>query len=315
MAIRDGTSSTTELLRDSRYHRAALTSDPKTVDLAAAVQKAATALKTRRDEHDEREDVRAEFLAVLVRTDFELDEKLRVVELETQAAVGKNREDPRYVATFHRGLSYVIALRGEDVALEVGAINKALMAHLPEIAKRHGKALDALAASTEAAETKWKQSAIDAGTAGVAEQLARGELVRQLQKNEGALISIYPGEKRRVCLAARVASSEPANALHLGATRGTPSPVPSCPANPSPPSRAAAARQELREEPNAGNLHVGICAGGIRQRVFLPRHPPPRCAIGTRVSAGRAAERAAVVRARAQALSERQRQRGAGTKE
>ena len=198
MAIRDESSSTTELLRDSRYHRAALTSDPQTVDLAAPVKKVAALLKSRRDEHDEAEDLRAEHLAILIRTDLELDEKLRVVELETLAAVGKNRQDPRYQATFSRGLSYVIALRGTDEALEVRAIHKALAGHLPELAKRHGKALEALAANTEVAEAKWRQSVIEAGAAAVAEQLARGELVLQLRKNEGALLSIYPGDKRRV---------------------------------------------------------------------------------------------------------------------
>jgi hypothetical protein len=48
------------------------------------------------------------------------------------------------------------------------------------------------------ARQAWRQVESEEAAALTVEVLARRELVRQLQKNEGALLTIFPGKKRLV---------------------------------------------------------------------------------------------------------------------
>jgi hypothetical protein len=126
MAIRDEKTGTDEILRDARFHCAALIADPQTSALSEPLKKDIAALKHRRSVHDEKQDARTDALAVLLRTDFDLDERLRIVELEALADAGKNREHAGYRAAFPRGLSTLIALRGEDESRETKVLIGAL---------------------------------------------------------------------------------------------------------------------------------------------------------------------------------------------
>ncbi len=55
-----------------------------------------------------------------------------------------------------------------------------------------------LAADAAAAETTYEEATTAAGRSQGEEFIARAEMVRQLQKNEGALQSMFPGQKARV---------------------------------------------------------------------------------------------------------------------
>jgi hypothetical protein len=169
-----------------------------TEHLVAAIKHQESELRLKRDATEAREDERLEKLAILDRTDVELDDLVRLVELEVQIVVGKDRSDPRYQRCFPDGLSAMVALRGEDEARAVHGLVQALAKDAPEAHKRHEKKLEALARATASAETAWKQAELDAAIAFTAEVVARRELVRQLQKNEGALQTLFPGQKRLV---------------------------------------------------------------------------------------------------------------------
>lgn len=198
MAIRSSDTSSSELLRDSRYHRSAVASDPETHEMAEPLRPLEGELKVKRDVREEKEGIRMERLARLNRFDYLLDTVLGRVEFDVYGACDRNREDPRYRAVLPKGMAPIIALRGADEAIAVRAMLKVLGTHFPEIAKRHKKDLESLSESCEQAEKEWKQAEVDAAQALGAELVARRELVRQLQKNEGALMSLFPGDKRRV---------------------------------------------------------------------------------------------------------------------
>jgi len=198
MSIRDESSSTNEILRDARFHRAALVSDPGASHLESSITKDMDALKKRRNASEEAEEKRIEALANLLRVDFDLDEQIRATEVEVFGAVSKNHADPAYKAVFPKGLSAIVGLRGEDEAREVRAVLPKLKEHFAKIsAARHG-ALEKLATASTDAEKKWKDAETEAAHVFADEVIARTELVRQMQKNEGALLALYPGQKGRV---------------------------------------------------------------------------------------------------------------------
>jgi len=198
VAIRDEQTSSLELVKDARYHHAAVLRDPRAKHLAPAVKTCQVGLKGRFDARLEAEGVQIEKFALFIFTDLELDAYIRKVELEVLAAVDKIREDARYEAVLPDGLTGIVSLRGADEARAVGLLNKELARHFPDIATRHAATLTALAEATTLAEEEWKQAEVDAGQAMTHETIARRELVQQLQKNEGALMILYPGQKRRV---------------------------------------------------------------------------------------------------------------------
>lgn len=180
------------------YHRAALKADPQAMHLADAVQSGETALKQRRQTSEDREDVRVEGFALLMRADFELDDRCRAAELDAFSQVHKNRSAPEYRAAFPHGLSALIALRGEEQERAVRTLCAKLRERMPVLADRHEAELVRLAAAGTEAERAWKQAETDAAAAFAEEQIARSELVRQLHKSEGALRTLYPGQPRRV---------------------------------------------------------------------------------------------------------------------
>jgi hypothetical protein len=198
MSIRDESTSSNEILRDARFHRAALHSDSEAKHLVDAVAKSMDALKKRRNASEDAEEQRIDALAALLRVDFDLDEQIRGLELEVLGAVSKNRADAGYKAIFPRGLSSLVGLRGEDEAREVRAMLPKLKEHFPKLAKAREADLEKLAASSIAAEKAWKDAETQAAHVFADEVIARTELVRQLQKNEGALVALYPGQKGKV---------------------------------------------------------------------------------------------------------------------
>lgn len=198
MAIRKENTGTDELIRDNRYHRAAVLADPETAHLAPATKPPEEVLRKAAHVQDEKEGERFEKLAILVRGDYVLDTRLKYLEADVFGACNRNRADDRYKDVFPRGLAAVIALRGEDEEKAVAAILSALHKHFPDLAKKYDKDLKHLAAQATHAEKDWETAEAAADQAMLDEFAARRVLVRQLQKNEGALLTLFPGDKARV---------------------------------------------------------------------------------------------------------------------
>jgi hypothetical protein len=198
MALPSEAEATNGILADARFHRAAVKAGADTRHLAERVENAETTLKARRNETESKEEVRLEKLAVLLRSDFELDERCRLVELDVLKAAGKDRKATLYRAAFKNGFSSLIASRGDEQAREVESLATVLREQAAAIAAEHETELLRLAGATRTAEGEWKQAEVDAATAFGQERIARAELIRQLQKNEGALAELFPGKRRKV---------------------------------------------------------------------------------------------------------------------
>ncbi len=198
MAIRDESTSTVQILRDARFHMAAVTADPNTLHLAEPVVGLRKTLKTKRNTAEDAEEVRIEKLAVLLRADYDLDWKLRRVELDLLGQVKKNREAELYRALLPKGLTALIALRGEEEAREVRALIVRMAERAPDLHKTYAKELEELCVAEEKADKEWLAAETTAARAFADEVVARAGTVRQLQKNEGALTMLYPGDRNHV---------------------------------------------------------------------------------------------------------------------
>ncbi len=99
---------------------------------------------------------------------------------------------------FPGGLSALVAMRGSEQNEAVGTVVKVLDKRAPDLAKSYVKELSRLSKIAVDAETAWKKAETSASAVFGEEVLARLELVRQLQKNEGALTTLFPGQRRRV---------------------------------------------------------------------------------------------------------------------
>lgn len=198
MPIRNETTSSEELLLDSRYHIAALLSDPETESLAPATKKVAQALRAAAAQTESMEGERVEAQALLVRADLVVDKRVRQLDLDLLAALSGQRGDERYRQVFPRGASTVIALRGAEESAAVELVVKGLQTAHPELYKRHGAELKKLAAAASAAEDALIKLEAAADQVFTTELAARRALVRQLQKNEGALTVMFPGDRAAV---------------------------------------------------------------------------------------------------------------------
>ncbi|UJR87099.1 hypothetical protein [Sandaracinus amylolyticus] len=190
--------STSTILRDARFHRASVKADPATAHLAERVEIAERRLRDAEDATEAAEDARVEAYARLVRADFDVDQRIREVELLVLGAVSRDRSNVGYRACFPRGLSDLVAMRGEEQERGVRSLVNELSARFPELAAAHGEALTTLASAATTAERAWLESERLASAAIGAERLARVELIRVLQRNEGALREVFPGDQRRV---------------------------------------------------------------------------------------------------------------------
>lgn len=202
MAIRDESTGTDELLLDSRYHIASLTgdSDPDVGALIPAIKDADAGLRKARDASEGKKLTRIEKQALFDRAEGALDRYVRKVDLEVLAALDNKRTHDSYKAVFPRGAAAIIALQGTEEAAAIEGVIKGLKGakELGEVAKRHADTLKKLAAASAEAEKGLITAEAEADQAYAAEVAARRVLVRQLQKNEGALLAIYPGQRAQV---------------------------------------------------------------------------------------------------------------------
>lgn len=198
--IRDENTGTEELLRDARYHYAALLADPETAHLAPGVKKQMDALQRAEAQSQAADLLSLEKQALWNRAEYLHDQRERVLELSVQGAVGKNRRAPGYSELYPHGLSDVVALSGEEQERRVSQLISKLAQHHPELHKKVGKELEKLAQEATAAEKAQREAESAAEHAYLDVRAARGELSRQLRRNEGALISLFPGDRSRIRL-------------------------------------------------------------------------------------------------------------------
>lgn len=195
MAIRDERTSTEELLRDARYHIAAVLADPRTQHLAEPAKKACEVLKKARTTADDKEDTRIEKLALFERADYVIDDLVRDVESQALSVVRKNRADFRYSTSFPQGLTAIVVLRGTEEAAAIKELAPVLEKHFPELATKYKDELLKAAEAAVSAERAWKDAEAGAGQAFASEILGRRELAMQLRKNEAALSGLFPGQR------------------------------------------------------------------------------------------------------------------------
>jgi hypothetical protein len=198
MPIASETRATIEVLKDARFHRASLSTTPETEPLVATLEPLEAKLREKYAISQSEEDARLVAYARLTRADIDLDTRTRLMELALLAASGKNREAIAYRAAFPSGMTAMVALRGEAQSRAVTSLVAALRQHTPSVAAEHADALEKLAAAAVEAERVYLDGERRVSNAYVEERLARVALLRQMRVNEGALTTLYPGDKRRV---------------------------------------------------------------------------------------------------------------------
>lgn len=198
--IRDENTGTDELLRDGRYHYAALLADPETTHLAPGVKGQMDGLQKAEAASQAADLLFLEKQALWDRAEYLHDQRERVVELMVQGAVNKNRRAPAYAEVYPHGLSDVVALSGEEQERRVAQLLSKLLQHHPDLYKKYGKELEKLAQEATAAEKAQRGAESAAEQAFLNVRAARGELSRQLRRNEGALITLFPGDRARIRL-------------------------------------------------------------------------------------------------------------------
>ncbi|MBI3183286.1 MAG: hypothetical protein HYZ28_14200 [Myxococcales bacterium] len=198
MAIRDESTSSAELRKDGVFHRAGVNASSKTKHLAPPVKSQCDDLKGKWLATQDAVEEELVAQANLAQAEVEAQDEVRVMELDLLRRTGKRREEPQYKGLFPKGLVAALEPRGKEQADELNALAKRLDAHAPALWKQYGKSLKQLAqkllddnAQKEAAEQEVAQAEI-------AERLSRAALVKVMQKNEGSLLTLFPGDKRKV---------------------------------------------------------------------------------------------------------------------
>ncbi len=115
-----------------------------------------------------------------------------------QGAVHKDRNSAGYKAVFPNGLDAVTKLRGEAESHESARIRGALARHFPRLQAAYAGELERLETSTNESERAWKQAEARATEAFAEEVEERRRLTEAMQKSEGALQTLFPGQKGRV---------------------------------------------------------------------------------------------------------------------
>lgn len=198
MGIPNESRSSERVTAYAEYHLASIAASPETADLVPDAQTAVDNLSTRVRTREDAERAERRAQALLVRKDSDIDDATRKTELAVLAASGKNREHPGYRACFAKGLSALVALRGQKQADATKQLGSALADYFPDIAAQHAAELTRLADEAVAAETAVREAQLARGTARNAEEIARSELVQQLHKNRGALRVLFPRNRRKV---------------------------------------------------------------------------------------------------------------------
>ena len=198
MAIRGEQTGTEELIKDRLFHWAALLGDPETEQLAKPVRQAIDLLKTADQATRAAEETAVEKAALLERGEYLHDSLQRECELDVLKRAKKNRQADGYRSVYPGGLSSLIMLFGKEQERAVEGMLKALEVEYPDLAKQYKKSLAELAKKATQAEEEWEAAEAKAGQAFQSDRLQRAGLVRVMQRSEGALLSLFPGDRARV---------------------------------------------------------------------------------------------------------------------
>ena len=198
MAIQSERTGVEELVRDALYHYAAVSSDPNTQPLAAAIKASLDKLRKARSGLEQKSEAQLLAESVVDRAEYEVDLLVRQCELEALADVGKNRQDPRYRAAFPDGLTALISKWGGEQARAIRVFRKQLDEHFAQLAKKYGKDLEQKAQATEDAERKFIDAQTELGQATRQLAQAKLDLVQTLRRSEAALLGMFPGQKAKV---------------------------------------------------------------------------------------------------------------------
>lgn len=198
MAIRSELTSTDELTKDALFTWAAVLAEPETAHLAKAIRQDIDGLKTADAKTRDAEEAEIEKEAMAARSEYLHDSLQRECELDVLKACKKDRHGPGYRAVFPHSFSGLIQLRGQEQERAVQAQVQGLAVEHPALAKQYKDRLLDLAHKATVAETAFLQAEAAAAAAFASERLARAQLVRTLQRTEGALTALFPGDRSHV---------------------------------------------------------------------------------------------------------------------
>lgn len=198
MAIRGEQTGTDELIKDGLFLWAALLADPETEHLQKPLRQGIDGLKTADQATRAAEEAEVEKASLLERAEYLHDGLQRECELDVLKRTKKNRKAEGYRRVYPVGLSGLISLSGKEQERAVEGMLKALEIEHPELAKQYKKDLAELAAKATQAEEAWQAAEARAAQAFQSERVARALLVRTMQRSEGALLSLFPGDRARV---------------------------------------------------------------------------------------------------------------------
>lgn len=198
MGIRSEQTGSEELIKDGLYLWAAVLSDPETEHLQKPVRQGIDGLKVADQATRGAEEVAIEKAAHCERAEYVHDGLQRECELDVQKRTKKDRKAEGYRRVYPSGLSGLIQLSGKEQERAVEGMLKALEIEHPDLAKQYKKDLAELARKAAQAEEERDAAEAKAAQAFQSERLARANLVRVMQRTEGALRSLFPGDRARV---------------------------------------------------------------------------------------------------------------------
>ena len=198
MAIRGERTGSGELRKDALFLWAGLLSGPETEPLAKPVRQGIDGLKAADQATCDAEELAIEKSALLERAEYVHDNLHRELELDVLKSVKKKRDDAGYRSVYPHGLSALIALSGKEQERAVTNMLQALEENHPELSKQYKQPLSELARNATLAEEAWADAESKAGQAFQTERLQRANLVRIMQRTEGALSALFPGDRSRV---------------------------------------------------------------------------------------------------------------------
>jgi hypothetical protein len=198
VSIPNVSASSKKLIRYANYHVAALSVNPVTAHLATALEEEIESVEAAEQASQEAAKNVARASALFDAADAELDLAVRRCHQSVLRALEKNEASKEYKACFPKGLSAMVAGRGERQEKQVEALLSALTRHLPTIASAHAAPLSRALEASQARNGEYKVAQRAMGNAGVNEKVARAVLIEQLHKNRGALRVVHPEDPKRV---------------------------------------------------------------------------------------------------------------------
>lgn len=176
-------------------HEAALAVDPTTQHLAAGIRAATERVRQAVGQRQAARETAVAKMAVRERADFELDQLVRLIDLDALAAAGRDRKASPYRELFPRGVTAVVAAPLADEIQAVRTLEGRLR-ESPEALRAHAEPLRAARERLEQAVAEHREAARTESEAAGQLLLAKTDWQRQYRASYGALLTIF-GDRRR----------------------------------------------------------------------------------------------------------------------